>query len=197
LSILKENGSVHDLKSLTPLGGATAQIDNFEGLRISECPDWALASVTSRRGRETEAASRVRKLTGTALPDVAMSATSGAFTAFWTGPQQWMVEAPHDTHEDIAARLKAAVGDAASVTEQTDGWCRFDLDGPRCHDVLERLCNADTRRMAQGHATRTRLEHLGCFLICREKDRCFSVMGPRSSAGSIHHALTVAAASVI
>jgi len=51
--------------------------------------------------------------------------------------------------------------------------------------------------MAQGQVTRTRLEHLGCFLICRTKNSHFSVFGPRSSAGSLHHALTVAATSVI
>ncbi len=188
---------MHELKPLTPLGGETPKIDSFDGLRISECPEWALASVTARRGCAIDAAAAVEKLIGTALPDIAMSATAGPFTAFWSGPQQWMIEAPHDSHEDLAAQLKAAVGETASITEQTDGWCRFDLEGARCHDVLERLCNANTRAMERGHATRTRLEHLGCFLICRTKDIHFSVMGPRSSAGSIHHALTVAATSAI
>ncbi|WP_116599106.1 sarcosine oxidase subunit gamma [Primorskyibacter marinus] len=188
---------MHDLKPLTPLGSTTAQIDRFAGLTISECPDWALASLAARRGREQDTATAAQNLLGTALPDVAATATSGDFTAFWTGPQQWMIEAPHDSHEELATEVKSAVGDAASVTEQTDGWCRFDLEGTRCHDVLERLCNADTRAMTQGQVTRTRLEHLGCFLICRTKDAHFSVIGPRSSAGSIHHALTVAAASAI
>ena len=188
---------MHDLIPITPLGRTTEKIDRFKGLQISECPDWALASLAARRNREGDTATAAEKFLGIPLPDVATCATSGAFTAFWTGPQQWMIKAPHNSHEDLAAQLKAAVGDAASVTEQTDGWCRFDLQGERCHDVLERLCNADTRVMAQGQVTRTRLEHLGCFLICRTKNSHFSVIGPRSSAGSLHHALTVAATSVI
>lgn len=108
-----------------------------------------------------------------------------------------MIEAPHDTHEDLPGQMKSAFGDAASVTEQTDGWVRFDLQGPRCCDALERLCNVNTRTMPSAHVTRTLLEHLGCFLICRTHQTHFSIFGPRSSAGSLHHALLIAAKSVI
>jgi len=182
--------------ALTALGGASAQVDHFDGLRLTECPDWALASLSARLGREKEMATAAKKLLGMALPKVGCSSTKGPFTAFWTGPDQWMIEAPHDSHENLAAQIKTAVKDTGSVTEQTDGWVRFDLAGGRCHDVLELLCNADTRTMEASTATRTRIEHLGCFLICRT-DQHFSVLGPRSSAGSLHHAITSAAQSAI
>jgi len=42
----------------------------------------------------------------------------------------WFVEAPFDTHELIADLLRAALGDAASITEQTDAWVAFDLAAP-------------------------------------------------------------------
>lgn len=197
LSTLKETVCVLDLTPLTALGGTTARVDSFDGLRISECPDWALASVAARLGQEPAMASAARAFLGMALPDVARTAEPDPFGVFWIGPDQWMIEAPHDTHESLAAQIKAALGDTASVTEQTDGWVRFDLQGERCHDVLERLCNADTRTMAPGSVTRTRLEHLGCLLIRRPQDDHFSVLGPRSSARSIHHALMTAATSAI
>ena len=182
--------------ALTALGGRTAQVDSFDLLRISECPDWALASLAARLGREEDVAKAAQALTGAALPEAGACTASEPYFAFWTGPEQWMIEAPHDSHEDLAARVKAAVGDAGSVTEQTDGWVRFDLEGRRCHDALELLCNADTRSMKSGSVTRTRMEHLGCFLICRSEHH-FSVIGPRSSAGSLHHALVGAARSAI
>jgi sarcosine oxidase subunit gamma len=106
-----------------------------------------------------------------------------------------MVEAPFDTHELLAVDLAADLAGVASVTEQSDGWVRFDLAGLACHDVLERLCNADTRGMAKGASTRTSIEHLGCFLVCRG-DNEFSMTGPRSSAQSLHHAITTAMISV-
>lgn len=186
---------MHDLKPITPLWGTAAQIDSLGDMRISECPDWALASIAARRGQEDAMAAAANKFLGVPLPDVARSASKDPFTAFWTGPHQWMIEAPHDTHEDLAAQVKSALGESASVTEQTDGWVRFDLEGPHCDDVLELLCNADTRTMEQGDVTRTQLEHLGCFLICRAAGTHFSVLGPRSSAGSLHHALITATKS--
>lgn len=188
---------MHDLEPITALWGTAPRVDEFQGLTISECPDWALASLAARHGQEDACASAARGFLGTDLPPVAQCVTEGVLTAFWTGPQQWMIEAPHDSHEDLAAQVLAAVGESASVTEQTDGWVRFDLEGQRCHDVLERLCNADTRMMEQNQVTRTQLAALGSFLICRSKDTHFSVIAPRSSAGSLHDSLVVAARSVI
>ncbi|MDU9005264.1 sarcosine oxidase, gamma subunit [Sedimentitalea todarodis] len=187
---------MHDMTALTALGGASAQVDTFDGLEISECPDWALASLAGRLGQEAGSAKAAQAYLGKPLPDVGTCTAATPFYVFWTGPDQWMIEAPHDSHEDLAAQVKAAVLDTSSVTEQTDGWVRFDLAGPRCHDVLELLCNADTRSMAAHTTTRTRMEHLGCFLICRAVGH-FSVLGPRSSAGSLHHALITAARSAI
>ncbi|WP_323765473.1 sarcosine oxidase, gamma subunit [Marinovum sp.] len=182
--------------AVTALGGATAQIDDFDGLRISECPDWALASLAARLGREAELAEAAARFLGAGLPEVGCCGGVAPFGVFWIGPEQWMIEAPHASHEDLAAQVKAAVGSAGSVTEQSDGWVRFDLEGVRCHDVLELCCNADSRAMAVGAVTRTRIEHLGCFLIRRGTGH-FSVLGPRSSAGSLHHALVGAAKSAI
>ncbi|MDD9742891.1 MULTISPECIES: sarcosine oxidase subunit gamma [Marinovum] len=187
---------MHDLTATTALGGTTAEVRDFEGLRISECPDWALASLASRLGREDEVAAAAQALLGAALPGVGACAGDGPVTAFWIGPEQWMLEAPHGSHEDLAARIKAAMGDAGSVTEQTDGWVRFDLEGAGCHQVLELLCNADTRRMDSPAATRTAIAHQSCFLI-RRAERHFSVIGPRSSAQSLHHALIEAAHSAL
>ena len=125
--------------------------------------------------------------TGTEAPAPARASDS----AFWMGPDQWMVEAPLATHEDLSRQIAAQANGAASVTEQTDAWCRFDLKGERLADVFERLCAADLRRFTGGEAVRTTIEHLGCFLICRSHG-LVSVIGPRSSAESLHHALLTA-----
>ena len=186
---------MHDLIAITPLGATSARADTIGGISIIECPDWALASVTCRLGQQEEMQLLAKKFLGCALPPASMSASKDVFTALWIGPDQWMVEAPHHSHEDLAAQLKARLGETASVTEQSDGWCRFDLKGAICHDVLERLCNVNTRAMVSGAVSRTRLEHLGCFVVSRETDKHFSVIGPRSSARSIHHAIIVAAKS--
>ncbi len=188
---------MHDLIPLSPLEAAAPRVEKYDGIRISECPDWAYASLAARQGQEKSCNQFAMDLLGFKLPDIGQITHSNTLAAFWIGPHQWMIEAPYSSHENLAAQIKRAVADTGSVTEQTDGWVRFDLHGARCHDVLERLCNVDIRIMQQGQATRTRLEHLGCFLICRKTGSEFSILGPRSSAETLFHALTTAAKAIL
>ncbi|MGB5559853.1 MAG: sarcosine oxidase subunit gamma [Paracoccaceae bacterium] len=187
----------HRLKPIPPLGGDMPRTDRFEGLTITENPDLALASVACRPGQGKSFGTAAKKALGFALPGPGQTAAKGDYTAFWTGPEQWMLGAPFASHEDIAAILKRVFKATASVTEQTDGWARFDLNGSAAPVVFERLCNLNTRAMASGSATRTVIDHLGCFVICRAAGTDFSVLGPRSSAGSLHHAMTTAATSAL
>jgi sarcosine oxidase subunit gamma len=188
---------VHDLKALSPLGGAAARVDTFAGLTISENADWALASISARLGRKKTMATAAKRLIGVDLPGVGTVAGKGDLSVFWTGPDQWMIEAPFGSHEDLATQTTAALKDTASVVEQTDGWVRFDVSGQGATDMFERLCAADTRQMDANTVSRATIEHLGCFVICRKNRVSFSVFGPRSSAGSLHHALCTAAKSAL
>ncbi|UWQ91837.1 sarcosine oxidase, gamma subunit [Aliisedimentitalea scapharcae] len=189
--------SGHTLKPITPLGGAEPKVDAFPGLIITERVDRALASLAGRQGQEAAAASAAQGLLGMALPEAARWSMAGDYMAWWMGPDLWMVDAPHDSHENLAGMIKGVTGDAASVVEQTDGWCRFDVDGSRAVEVFERLCNANLRDAETGAATRASMEHLGVFVLCLDAGKTFAVIGPRSSAGSLHHALVAMAKSVI
>ena len=146
----------------------------------------ALASLATRKGCDADVRAAAKAL-GIGLPAPGHASQN----ALWLAEGQWMIEAPFDTHEDIVAYLKPAFGAGASISEQTDAWVRFDLIGPDLHAVFELLCNLDTRAMRPGDGTRTVIEHLGCYVICRSAG--FTVLGPRSSARSMHHALVTAA----
>jgi sarcosine oxidase, subunit gamma len=187
---------VHDLTALTPLGTATPRTDRIGKIRITEVTDRALASVTCRQGQTKAFATAAKTLFGVNLPPPGTSAAGDPWTLIWTGPEQWFAEAPFASHEDIARIVKAGLGDTASVTEQTDGWVRFDVEGAEVVALLERLCPVPSRRMKTGAATRTLLEHMGCFVICRAEAAHFSLIAPRSFAGSLHHALSAAARSI-
>ena len=166
------------LKPITALGHDAPEVDTVGPWTITERADIALASLALRRGRlgdvQTSAAAA-----GVPLPPAGASASAAVYSAFWMTPEMWMVEAPYASHEDIRAHLLPAFGDAASITEQTDAWVRFDL-----------------AKAPAGAATRTVMEHLGCYLIKRS-DTLVTIYGPRSSAQSLHHALIVAAQSVL
>jgi len=186
---------VHDLAPITALGGTAPRVDTVAGATLSEVSDVALASVTARLGKEKPTAAALKKLIGADAPDP-RSFAGKALTVFWTGPDQYMVEAPIETHEDIADLAKAAVKDNASVTEQTDGWTRFDLTGEGLLSVMELVCPINAPAMPVGGAERTSIHHLGCFVLRRADDH-FSLYGPRASAGSLHHAVHTAMVSAL
>lgn len=187
---------MHDLAPLTPLGGTVPRTDTVGRVTITEIADRAIASLACRRGQQEALAKAATALFGCDLPGPGQSVHSGDWGIIWTGPDQWFVEAPFATHENIAARLKAAFGQAASVTEQSDAWGPFDISGDGVLEVLKRLVPVDTAAMASGAATRTIAEHIGCHVICRAAGQHFTLMGARSFATSLHHALMAAARSV-
>jgi sarcosine oxidase subunit gamma len=183
---------VHDLTP-TPALGAPAQI--IGTVTIAENTGVALASVAARNGGENACAAVLKDVLG-AVPTVGRTVLHDPEAGFWMGPDQWMIGAPMDTHEDIADQLKAKLGDAASVTEQSGAWVVFDVTGERMPDVCEILCNIPIRKMVSGDVRRTMIHQLGCFVIRRADDDHIRILGPRASAQSLFHALNVAAASV-
>jgi len=184
---------VASLHALTALGARKAAVVTVGPLTITERFDVALASVAARRGRMADLAIAAQAA-GLPLPGPARYETGAVYAAFWTAPEMWLVEAPFASHELIAGMLKGALGDAASVTEQTDAWVAVDLAAPDLSSLLARLCNVDFLTVSPGHATRTMIEHLGCYLI-KHGAGSVRLYGPRSSAESLLHALAVAAAS--
>lgn len=180
------------LHPLTALGHDVPATVTIGPVTITENPGAALASLASRLGHEADVA-QAAKAAGIPLPGPGRAETA-SYGAIWLGPEQWMIEAAFATHEDIVAVLKPIFGEAASLTEQTDAWVRFDLTGTDLAKLFERLCNYDLRRASPGSATRTVIDHLGCYIIRRAEGEV-SILGPRSSAHSLHHALITAAKS--
>ncbi|MBU2991698.1 sarcosine oxidase subunit gamma [Octadecabacter sp. 1_MG-2023] len=183
---------MHDLTPTPALGAATQTIGT---VTIAENTGVALASVAARNGG-TEACAKVLKDVLGAVPDVGRTVLHDPEAGFWMGPDQWMIGAPMNTHEDIADQLKAKLGNAASVTEQSGAWVVFDVIGERMPDMCEILCNIPIRKMVAGDVRRTMIHQLGCFVIRRAADDHIRILGPRASAQSLHHALITAATSV-
>lgn len=182
------------LKALTPLGHDAPETVTVGPVTITENLDHALASLAARRGREAEVAA-IAAANAIPLPGPGKATGAATCSAIWLGPEQWMVQAPYSSHEDIVAILKPLFGETASITEQTDAWVRFDVRAPDLPRLFERLCNFDLTRHGPGSATRTVIDHLGCYVIHQSGNEV-AVIGPRSSAHALHHALIAAARSV-
>ena len=182
------------LHALSPLGYATPHKDTVGAYAISEVTDRAMASVTARKDCGAAVKAILTKILKQPAPEVG-GYCAGEIEAFWTGQSQWMLTAPFDNHEDIVASFAGIFKGKASLTEQTDGWCRFAIAGRDIDRLCSLLCNIDMRTLMAGKANRTSIEHIGCFLV-RIADECLHIIGPRSSAGSLYHAISAAAKSV-
>lgn len=186
---------MHDLIPIAALGGDAPRIDTIGTVTIAENDGVALASVAARMGQETICSAAIADLLG-AVPEVGRAVLRDPEAGFWMGPDQWMVGAPLATHEDLADQLKARLGVAASVTEQTGAWVVFDVTGRAMRDMCELLCSVPIRRMAAGDVQRTMIHQMSCFVIRRQDHDHIRILGPWASAASLHHALVTAAQSV-
>jgi sarcosine oxidase subunit gamma len=130
-----------------------------------------------------------REILGLELPAPGRFAAAEGVTAYWIGPEQWLLAGD----AGLFGRVRAAAADAA-MTEQTDAWAQLRLTGPAAVAALERLCKLDLSAFPEGSAARTAMEHLG-VVIAREEGG-FLLMSPRSSARSFAHALETALDSV-
>ncbi len=187
---------MHSLTPITALGGQTVRVDTIGNAELRENDGLALASVHGRLGHEAVCRAHLSDLLDGRLPAVGKAVLRDPEAAFWTGPDQWMVGAPFASHEELASQLKARFGETASITEQTDAWACFDLQGGAMEDVMELLCSINIRQMATGDAQRTSIHHLGCFVLRRDPSDWVRILGPRASAGSLHHAIVTAMRSV-
>ncbi|MFV2054450.1 sarcosine oxidase subunit gamma [Aliiroseovarius sp. YM-037] len=186
---------MHDLLPITALGGAEPCVDAFDHVTISENDALALASVTARMGHETACHAKLKNLIR-AVPGADKAQFGEPMSGFWTGPDQWMLSAARDEHEQMAETLADLFAETASITEQTGAWVCFDVTGPAMADLCERLCAVPIRKMRPGDTHRTMIHHMSCFVIRYQDAEHIRILGPRASAGSLHHALLTTAQSV-
>ncbi len=178
------------LSPITALGASLPRSQIHGALHLVENAGLALASVALRHG----AAQPVPF--GLALPEAGAWATSGAYAALWTGPGQWLIEGEGLAETDFAAAVLAACP-GCSVTEQTDGFVAFEVisdagEAPILA-LMAKLVNIAPDRLRANMGTRTGLEHMSVFVIRRAPER-LAVVGLRSAAATIWHALDTAAA---
>ncbi|MES0039662.1 sarcosine oxidase subunit gamma [Mesorhizobium sp. M0046] len=187
--MLKEYVCVANLKPLMALGAEKPRSASFATLEIRENENLALASLALRR--ETFEPQPF----GLNLPGPGCWVAGQEVAVFWTGPEQWMIEAQGRADEDFAANLKEAVR-GCSVTEQTGGWVAVEIMSVAGTEPIEallaKLINIDLADFGPGRATRTVFEHMTCFVI-RRTDTHAAVLGARSFAGPLWHALKTAA----
>ena len=161
-------------------------------LRIAERSDISIASLALRKGGS------VPQPFGLPLPGPGEWACRDTTGVLWSGPGQWLVLAERHADGELASELKASCP-SCSVTEQTDGWVVIDIEcqagGDMFAEMLARLANTDSDKLSQGRCVRTLLHHLSCHFVRLGPGR-LRILGARSSAGSLWHAIETVAVNL-
>jgi sarcosine oxidase subunit gamma len=141
---------------------------------------------------------RLRERFGIELPHGPRRAAAGAVAFAGIGPHAWLASSEKHGH-GFARLLKEAVGDAASVADQSSGYAILRVTGPKLRETLAKILPLDLhpRCFVRGDVASTTASHVGATLWRLEDaddSPVFEIAVFRSLAASFWHALTDSAA---
>jgi sarcosine oxidase subunit gamma len=149
----------------------------FAGLRVSPAADrpgralvatvrdgMGMASLGVRRGQRAALAQRVAANLGLVLPEGPRRVAAKGMAAAGVGPCTWLITAENAGNVTLA--LQAAVGDSASVADQSDAYAVLRLAGSAVRATLSKLLPIDLhpRAFAVGDVAGTVAAHIGAVL---------------------------------
>jgi methylglutamate dehydrogenase subunit D len=170
-----------------------------EGVCVVDRDGIGIATVLVCKGRLTALTQRVRERFGIELPRKPRRIAAGGTAFACTGPETWL--ATRDARDNaFAALIKEAVGDAASVADQSSGYAILRMTGPKLRQTLAKMLPIDLHPWAfvPGDVASTTVSHVGATLWRLEDgpdgSPVFEIAVFRSLAESFWHTLTMSAA---
>jgi sarcosine oxidase subunit gamma len=178
-----------------PFAGLSARPSAGRGVIVSDRDGLGFATVLVRKGKSAALAQRLRERFSIELPQGPHRASTGDLALVGIGPEAWLA-----TYEQagntFAVSLAEAVGDLASISDQSDGYALLRLSGPRIRDTLCKLVPVDVHPCAFkiGDVATTVAAHIGATLWRLEDgddgSPVFEIAVFRSLAASFWHVLS-------
>jgi len=114
----------------------------------------------------------LHSVTALRLPGEANSSTSdGALACLWLGPDEWLILGPGGGEHEIAARLRAALGEVhAAVTDVSEARTTISVAGPRARELLTKGVSIDLHPRAFGPGRCAQTGFAGANIILRQTD---------------------------
>ena len=82
---------------------------------------------------------------------------------------------------DVEAKsIISSFNSIASITDQTGGWVCFNLSGQHSKSLLEKVVVFDIDSFKKGEVTRTSINKINCFVLCKEKYLNYTIICPIS-----------------
>ena len=160
--------------------------------RTETADDSCGVALTVRNGRrfinlrcdaaDDAALQRIAGILGQPLPLQANTVTRALHTAYWLGPDEWLIETDA-AQEALPDALRQAVsGDFVSIVDVSDGMVALFLAGPQAVDVLAKGCTLDLHpdTFADGDCAQTTLAKAS--MVISRRDGGFDILVRRSFA---------------
>jgi methylglutamate dehydrogenase subunit D len=170
--------------------------DDRAGVTIALRRGVALATVGARRNGLDALVGRVRDAFGPEPVHARRCVIAGPIAFVWAGPGQWLAMADGEDGAAFEHRLRATLGNLASVSDQSDGRTIIRLSGAHARDVLAKGVPIDLhpRAFRAGDTAITTVAHIGAQIWQVDETPAYELIVPRSFAASFWEWLTESAA---
>jgi heterotetrameric sarcosine oxidase gamma subunit len=170
--------------------------DGRAGVTLTLRRGVALAAVSARRNGLDALVGRVRDAFGLEPVHARKCVIAGPIAFVWAGPGQWLAMADGEDGAAFEHRLRATLGDLASVSDQSDGRTIIHLSGAHARDVLAKGVPIDLhpRAFRTGDTAITMVAHVGMQFWQVDETPTYELIVPRSFAASVWGWLTESAA---
>jgi heterotetrameric sarcosine oxidase gamma subunit len=140
----------------------------------------------ARKGQGAALAANVSRACGVELPAGPKRVSAGAVSFIGMGPGQFLAVEQGGDALTFAFRLGAALGAAASISDQSDSRAVLRLSGPRARDVLAKGLAIDLhpRVFGPGDAALSSIALVGAHLWQLDDAPTYEISVFRSMAGS-------------
>jgi len=163
---------------------------------IEERAGLALATVMARSRTMYALARRVQDAFDIALPREPRRRNSGGVSFVWAGPGHWLAVAESTQGHAWVARLRAALADLASISDQTHGRLVIRIRGANARNTLAKGLPIDLhpRAFQPGHTAVTVIGHIGVHLWQIDDEPGYELAIPSSYARSFWRWIAASAA---
>jgi methylglutamate dehydrogenase subunit D len=132
------------------------------GVTVCDLDGLGIATIIARRGQSDAFTHRMQEYFGIELPQGPHHTIAGDLALAGTGPGMWLATRERGGNA-FAVALKEAIGDLASISDQSDGYAVLRLSGLHARDVLCKLVpiDVDPRAFRVGDVASTIAAHIG------------------------------------
>jgi len=182
------------LSAVSALNGFSQSIGST---KIREVTPVTIVSIATPLGGHEPLNTLLEKSTGLQLPAAGKINRSNESLAVLGLQSDQCFLVSLEEQRDPANTLKAMLGTAGYLSDQSDSWAVLEINGPLSRSALERICPLDLAAevFTEESVARTSMEHLS-VIIEKPGTLCYRLYSPRSSAQSFLHALTLSLSNV-